>query len=331
MYLVLPYIPELKPDCIEAFERIAVAPPTEGDLSYLAKTLSDAHSIYLLKNRGGKDGVPVRVDPKDQGSLPIAIQNIKRELSSTPDKFNNDVLTANTRLKEKRLDLPIDEFLVDLYALGLEEAGVISIDNPFLTAQQAWPFVAAAYSTHGFPRPCWFIIEKCNEIDKLISFLKRAEECGNGYLKRRMPELIEAISAYKENRNTSIGVKKGSEFKTLRDFRAQINSLSMEKKKPFSPEFLRKYALSDAMSSIVHEFVTGRQTAGESLSRALEQESLSANDRKAALSLLTLCFDEESKHGLVSVLRTQHLKGYTSQARKMMFLVDFTANGPKIQ
>ena len=105
----------------------------------------------------------------------------------------------------------------------------------------------------------------------------------------------------------------------------------MEKKKPFSPEFLRKYALSDAMSSIVHEFVTGHQTAGESLSHALEQESLSANDRKAALSLLTLCFDEESKHGLVSVLRTQHLKGYTSQARKMMFLVDFTANGPKIQ
>lgn len=56
MYLVLPYIPELKPDWIDAFDRIAESPPTEDDLSYLAKTLSDAHSIYLLKNRGGKDG-----------------------------------------------------------------------------------------------------------------------------------------------------------------------------------------------------------------------------------------------------------------------------------
>lgn len=153
MYIVLPYIPEMKPDWIEAFDRIAVSPPAEGDLSYLAKTLSDAHSIYLLKNRGGKDGVPVRVEPKNPNALPIAIQNIKRTLNTTPDKFNNDILTANTRLDESRLDLPIDEFLVDLYALGLEEAGVLTAENRKLTAQQAWPFVASAYSTNGTPRP----------------------------------------------------------------------------------------------------------------------------------------------------------------------------------
>ena len=139
MYLVLPYIPELKPDWIDAFDRIAESPPTEDDLSYLAKTLSDAHSIYLLKNRGGKDGFPVRIEPNNPAALPIAIQNIKRELNSTPEKFNNDVLSANTRLAEKRLDLPLGEFLVDLYALGLKEAGVIADDDQYLTARQTWP------------------------------------------------------------------------------------------------------------------------------------------------------------------------------------------------
>lgn len=175
MYLVLPYVPEMKPDWVDAFDRIVASPPTEGDLSYLAKTLSDAHSIYLLKNRGGKEGVPVRVDPKDPDALPVAIQNIKRTLSATPDKFNNDILTANTRLDESRLDLPIDDFLVDLYALGLEDAGVLTTGTQKLTAQQVWPFVAAAYSTNGTPRPCWFIIKHCDEIDQLIAFLKRAE------------------------------------------------------------------------------------------------------------------------------------------------------------
>ena len=94
MYIVLPYIPEMKPDWIEAFEKIAVSPPSEGDLAYLAQTMSDAHSIYLLKNRSGKDGVPVRVEPGNPDALPIAIQNIKRTLNTTPDKFNNDILTA---------------------------------------------------------------------------------------------------------------------------------------------------------------------------------------------------------------------------------------------
>ena len=83
-------------------------------------------------------------------------------------------MTANTRLDENRLDLPIDEFLVDLYALGLDSAGVLTAENRKLTAQQAWPFVAAAYSTNGTPRPCWFIISQCDEIDQLIAYMQRA-------------------------------------------------------------------------------------------------------------------------------------------------------------
>lgn len=330
MYIVLPYIPELKPDWIDAFDRIAASPPTEGDLSYLAKTLSDAHSIYLLKNRGGKDGLPVRVEPNNPAALPIAIQNIKRELNSTPDKFNNDVLSANTRLAEKRLDLPLGEFLVDLYALGLKEAGVITNDNQYLTAQQTWPFVAAAYSVNGTPRPCWFIIQKCNEVDQLIAILQKAGNFGNGYLKKRMPELIEALQAYKNSTPSSIGTRKKSEFKELRTFSESIGNISTEKKMPFTPSFLRKNPVSDAMNTIICEFVSGQLNAGDCLAKALGLNKLNAGDKKSALALLPLCVDSDNKHGLISVLRTDHLKGYVSTARKLMFKIDFTENGPSI-
>ena len=104
-------------------------------------------------------------------------------------------MTANTRLDENRLDLPIDEFLVDLYALGLDSAGVLTAENRKLTAQQAWPFVAAAYSTNGTPRPCWFIISQCDEIDQLIAYMQRAAICGNGFLKRRIPGIQESYNS----------------------------------------------------------------------------------------------------------------------------------------
>lgn len=329
MYLVLPYVPEMKPDWVDAFDRIAASPPTERDLSYLAKTLSDAHSIYLLKNRGGKEGVPVRVDPKDPDALPVAIQNIKRTLSTTPDKFNNDILTANTRLDESRLDLPIDDFLVDLYALGLEDAGVLTTGTQKLTAQQVWPFVAAAYSTNGTPRPCWFIIKHCDEMDQLIAFLKRAEKCGNGYFKRRLPELLKALVAYKNGTHLAIGAKKGGVFSDIPAHKEKLESLTAEQLKPFNPVFLRKYPLSEQANNIVREFISDTKNAGSALCALLELDSLTDNDRKAALALLPLCYDSGNKNGLISVLRTVHMKNYISNARKMMFFADFIENGPQ--
>ena len=234
MYLVLPYIPEMKPDWVDEFDKIAVAPNTENDLTYLAKTLSDAHSIYLLKNRGGKDGIPVRVDPQNPDALPIAIQNIKRTLKTTPDKFNNDVLSANTRLEEGRLDLPVDDFLIDLYILGLEETKVLTAENAKLTAQQAWPFVAAAYSTNGTPRPCWFIIRVCDEIDQLIAYVKKAEKYGNGYLRRRVPQLIRSLEAIKDNNSISFTGAKDPIFKEIYPYKIKCENIAKESITPLA-------------------------------------------------------------------------------------------------
>ena len=106
--------------------------------------------------------------------------------------LNNDVLTANTRLEEKRLDLPLEDYLMDLYFLGLSEAGILS-DGMKLTAQQTWPFVAAAYGTQGTPRPCWFMIKECDEINKLISFIKQVYPIAKGYYKKRHETLIKML------------------------------------------------------------------------------------------------------------------------------------------
>lgn len=331
IYLVLPYIPEVTPDWVDAFDRMTVSAPTEGDLSYLMKTVEEAHSIYLIKNRGGKEGVPVRVEPNNPNALPIAIQNIKRTLNSIPDKFHNDVLSANTRLAEKRLDLPIDAFLVDLYAMGLEETGVINSERTRLTAQQVWPFVAAAYSTNGTPRPCWFMIRQCDELDQLISYMKQAEACGNGYLKGRMPDLLLALEAYKNRTIVTFTDRKRSPFKDILSFKKKVESITEEQRKPFTPSFLRKYPLDERVNEIVHDYLVGKLDAGKALSALMDMDSLNDNGKKVALTLLLLCYEDINKNGLVSVLRGEHMKNYISTARKMMFMTDFLKDGPFVE
>ena len=121
---------------------------------------------------------------------------------------------------------------------------------------------------------------------------------------------------------------KDTAFKDLPVSKTKIENMSGEQKKPFTPVFLRKYLPSDCVSAMIQDFVTGAKNAGNTLSALLELETLSENDRKIALTLLPLCFDGNNKNGLISVLRTKHLKNYISTARKMMFVADFIEYGP---
>lgn len=298
MYLVLPYMPEITPDWINGFDKIAVAPPNENDLTYLSKTLTDAHSIYLLKNRGGKEGIPVRVEQQNLEAIPISIQNIKRALNSMPDKFNNDVLSANSRLEEGRLDLPIDDILNDYYILGLKDSGILVSESLKLTAQQLWPFVASAYSTNGTPRPCWFMIQTCDEIDKLITYLERAEKIGNGYLRRRMPQLISSLEAIKANKSVSFECVKDDIFTEISKYKERCKKISINPH-PFTPEFLLKNLISQNTINLVHEYVVGNIKAGDCLAKILEQKDLVVGDKKVCIALLPYCFKDEDKNGLM--------------------------------
>lgn len=320
MYLVLPYIPDMPPEWIDKFENLSIAPPKVGDVNYLVKTLSDAHSIYLLKSRGGKEGVPVRVDPNNPEAIPVDVQYIKRKLSSIPAQFHNDILTANTRLDQKRLDLPIDDFLIDLFAVGLKNSGVLLEGNK-LTAQQVWPFVVSAYSTQGTPRPCMEFINNCDEMSQLKAFLKRTKEIGNGYYKRRADSVIQLIEAIETNKTTSFSDSKDTIFKEIKPFKNQHDRSIAEN--PFTPQFVKKYSFTPQTSSELQKYIDGSQSAGVALEGILKQVELDDGDRKAVSQLIKLCVSYEDRNGLVAVLRNDKLQTYSSEVRKKMFLIDF--------
>ena len=324
MYMVLPYVPDIKPDWVECFEKIAAVPPTQNDVNYLIKTLQEAHSIYLLKSRGGKEGLPVRVENDNPDALPIAIQNIKRTLNSIPDMFNNDVLTANTWLEKGGLSLPIDDFLVDLFALGVRNSKILQKDTLF-TAQQAWPFVVSAYSTQGTPRPCWEIIRNCDETDNLIKYLERARQIGNGYYYRRADTLILCIKKYKSGESVSIGNAQDKVFKDLKSYSDTLKQKPREN--PITPQFIRTNPLSEMVSVIVKDYVSEVIGAGEAVEKMLSIGELSANDRRAVVALMRMCVRIDQRNGLIAVLRSHEMRNVHSEVRKQMFFVDFLNNG----
>ncbi len=323
LYIVLPYIPEIKPDWMDRFDKINVVPPKQDDLNYLMQTLQEAHSIYLLKNRGGKDGVPVRIDTNNPEALPIAIQNIKRTLNSIPDQFNNDVLTANTRLEQNRLDLPIDDFLVDLFALGLDKSNVLQ-PGIKMTAQQAWPFIVSAYSTQGTPRPCWQFITHCDELIKLENFLERARKIGNGYYKRRVDTVIKCINAYLSGSQVCFQNEKDPVFSEISDF-----VTNKTKQNPITPQFIRSNNFSEETAHILSEYISEKISAGDAIERILCHDTLQATDRKVVVILMNKCVQWEQRNGLVAVLRSNQMKTYYSLARKQMFLIDICCSGLK--
>jgi hypothetical protein len=324
MYMVLPYVPDIKPEWIDCFEKISVIPPTQNDVNYLIKTLQEAHSIYLLKSRGGREGLPVRVENDNPDALPIAIQNIKRTLNNIPDIFNNDVLTANTWLDKNRLSLPIDDFLVDLFALGVKRSKVLQ-ENVQFTAQQAWPFIVSAYSTQGTPRPCWEIIRNCDEIDKLIKYLERVKKIGNGYYCRRVDSLIRSIMSYKNGNPLNLGKAQDKVFKDIKTFSNSIEN--RPRVNPLTPQFIRSNPLSEDVASIATDYVSGAIGAGDAVEKMLSFDGLSSNDKRAVVALMRQCVRIDQRNGLVAVLRSEAMKNVHSEARKQMFIVDFLNNG----
>lgn len=319
MYIVLPYIPEIVPDWMENYKKINILPPTNNDLKYLVNSLNDAHSIYLLKNRGGKDGFPVRVDPKNPNALPIAIQNIKRTINNIPDQFNNDALTSNTRLENGIIDLPVEDFLIDLYALGPEKANIIQQDD-WLTAQQVWPFVASAYSTAGTPWPCWDLIKYCNELDKLMSYLKRANKLGNGYFKRRYSNLLEMLQCYKEGRY----------YKTVKStdkiFDEAVKWINTPKtnNNPFTPQFIKNNMISERIAIILGNYLSGKIDQGNALEDILAEQITKNSDRHVVRELMHLCNSYDQRRGVIAVIRSTSMNLYRSAARKQMFFMDIS-------
>ena len=328
IYLVLPKVPDVEPEWLKKFDKVNIT-PKEEDVKYLLNSLSEAHGIHLLKQRGDGEGVPFKVEPENPDSIPISIYFLKRAIKKIPEQFHADVGNANGRLEEGILDAPPEDFILDLYTLGLENTNII-IDKDFkLTAQQTWPFVVSALSTQGTPRPYWFLVKNCDEYNKLVSMIKRASDLGNAYLRKRMEEIkigLECMNEEKRIDEDNEIVEELNEcldyFKTNRQKLPKKIENKINKREP-SDEFkksLLQYSNSPMETSL-----------SDILEQLLESESLGKNEKYWARQISNCLYLYKERAGLLAILRTEEIKGAWTNARKAMRLNDYIKNGPKIE
>ncbi|OSR68747.1 hypothetical protein BV326_03741 [Pseudomonas syringae pv. actinidiae] len=202
LFLVFPEIPPESPEWLDAFDR-SVVTPTPADIALLLGTLQNASPIRFQRLNPSGAGLNVVVRPNDPNALAIAPQHLRRAFADIPDQFAADVGIANGRLNEGRLDLPPESFLLDLCLLGPEQIPHV-LGRHVLTAQEVWPFVAAALSQQGTERPYWFLVSLVDNIGGLIGQLRLAMRASTQeYFIHKTQAAIQALEA--KSQGYSIG------------------------------------------------------------------------------------------------------------------------------
>lgn len=329
LYLVLPHVPEVEPEWLDAFQRVSVT-PSEPDVAYLLRTLSEAHGVHLLRQRGTGEGLHVVVKPQDPDAIPIAPYFLKRELTQVPDQFYADVASANGRLQKGILDLPPGDFVLDLFVVGLENTAIYTGEGFRLTAQQAWPFVASAISEQATAKPYWFLIRLCDELPKLQSMLKQAAPYGRAYLRRRLPLVQEGIDC----------IAKGNAWPDTRPFVhpvvTEVRDCLMWMRRDVAhlsttaeciPE---DYKPMPELTHLLGKVARGQLTVSAVLQQLIPRCADGETERYWARKLVDFAYRYEERAGLLAALRSDELRSVWTRARKAMRVADLLRFGPSV-
>lgn len=322
LLLVLPYIPDDAPNWIDTLDNILVSRPKYDDLVYWVQTLEQAHSISLLKNRGGKTGMPVRVEANNPDAIPITLGNFKRRLNNSRDIFYNSVVSANTWLEDGSIDLPSKEHLINLFDSSIEAIQVE--DHDMLTAEESWPFLAAAINYQGTPLPCFQFIKYCDELEKLRNIINKVKKFLKGYYIKRVDSLIALLEFKIKKKSFSweevITSSSDSIFLELKDFSSVYGKHSTNS---FDSTFIKEIQINDKTSLILENYISGDINAGNAIVEIIKNDIWEQDERKVIGKLLDECNDFTNRHAFKSILSNKTLSNYHTKARKRMFFIDF--------
>lgn len=327
IYLVLPDVPENQPEWLEALERVSIA-PKERDIEYLLGILETAVPASLRRASKSGEGIPVVVRPEDPNALPISPHYLRRQLSEIPDLWNADIGTANGRLVAGCLDLPPEEAVREIMALGFERSGILKEDQMF-TAHESWAPIMASLGYIGTPGPYWFLVRRTSELGQLKARLSKASK-----LLKRAKKRVDECNAGLDSIINDSKIKKENIF-----FDPIIKDIdSSEKKRNRLMDNYRRTeidiskALPLELEKEIEAVSDGGQPVGPLILNLLEHESISDPALKYwARILAESSSDADDIPALVAVLNKEEAGAAAhTAARKAIRRIDFRLYGPAV-
>jgi len=329
VYLVLPELPEEEPDWIQALNRVSIA-PQEEDITFLLNVLEHANVVDLVRIGRGGQGVPVVVRPDYPSALPIAPQYLRRALTDVREQWFAYIGTANGRLNNGMFGIPPDDYVMDIFALNLEEVGILPEGETF-TAHEAWPFIVSSLSVNGTAGPYWFLVRRTTELGQLRVQIEHAIRIGPAYLRNRREEILQGLDSILRGRSltTQISyvrnlVNAGEESELRRERLSDAVGRNVGTNKELSREASSQVLLASQ----------GDISVGRVLLKLVENELGVENDGAKnywARMLSEASHEEEDIPALLAVLRTPSLNQAHTGAKKAIRLIDFLSNGPSVE
>lgn len=326
LFLVLPEVPAIAPDWLDAFDRSAVA-PTNDDITLLLQTLERAAPVRFHRLNAGGQGLPVAVRPNDANALPIAPHHLRRAFGDVLGQFDAYVGTANGRLNDGHLDVPPESFLLDLWVLGPNQLAQV-LNRERLTAHDAWPLIVTALSSPRINRPFWFLVSMVDDLGQLVAQLRRAFAVGGGgYLRQQQDPTLEAIDALRHRQVLTLD---NAVVATVRSAYAQASA----RREAIAPAIERNRGTTrDAgpeAEVVLCRVSEGGLAAGEAFETVMGLPNLEAKRYWIRL-LAEAASDPEDRDMLVRIHRDDDLVPAQSAARKAMKLIDAGSYGPQVE
>jgi len=327
IYLVLPDISNEQPDWLDLLDRVSVA-PRDRDISYMLEVLENALPATLRRVASGAPSINVQVQRGAPHALPIDPQFLRRQFNEIRDQYHADVGNANGRLENSIIDLPPAEAIREIFAIGIEQSGIL-LENDYLSAHQAWPGIVGSLVVQGTPGPYWFLVRKTPDLGQLVSILTNVMNIAPRQLAERIrceciygTELIRDSRA--ANRNDSV----------FREILNDIGSAETNRESLFDAERRNRSqlrALPEIFREQLAEVSEGGQPVGPLLLDVLQggcsRECLTYWPRLLAESAI----EADDRPALIALLATENAAaGYTA-AKKALRRIDFRLYGPAVE
>ncbi|MEX2462547.1 MAG: hypothetical protein WD469_14825 [Paenibacillaceae bacterium] len=323
VFLILPELNEVKPEWLDAFERINVSPNT-NDVVFLLNALNMAIPSTLIRVSGKGEALPVKVDQKNEHAIPISPQFIRREFHQINDQWYADVGNANGRIKSNNmLDLPPQDFILDIFGMGLENLNIVMTENG-VPAQQSWPFIASSLSVPGTVFPYWFLVRKTQNLKELVAFIDQAEKISKGHLKRNIPEFYEGVRSIIENRPL-----KSTESSLIEDILYVYSKIDEKRSRIQDFIDLNKSLDGEETLKIIQLLADEKIDFSETINQILALTELKKPRRIYWIrTLAECCYEEEDIPGLLLALKYDGLEQAKTAIRKSLRCIDFMLYGP---
>ncbi|MDH1700546.1 hypothetical protein [Comamonas terrigena] len=326
LFLVLPEVPAVVPEWLDAFDRSAVA-PTSDDINLLLQTLEHAAPVRFHRLNAGGQGLPVAVRPDDANALPIAPHHLRRAFGDVLGQFDAYVGTANGRLNDGHLDVPPESFLLDLWVLGPNKL-IQELNRERLTAHDAWPFIVTALSSPRINRPFWFLVSMVDDLGQLVAQLHRAFDVGGGgNLRQQQAPTLEAIDALRRGQvlapdNPIVTTLRGAYAEASARREALASAIERNRGTP-------RNAGPEA-EAVLRRVSEGEWVAGQAFETVMGLPNQEAKRYWSRL-LAESASDPEDREMLVRIHRDDNLVPAQSAARKAMKLIDAVSYGPQVE